>query len=407
MPTRVSHNTPALGNWSSSATPKTTAPFAVSAGDLIVVAADSSQAGTHAGVTPSASGGSVTWTARVAVAVSGTGQCGAWVWTGAVAAADPLLTVTLARPTTSNVPWGFSATVWRDHGGVGAVFDASSSSVVAPQASATCSAGSAVQGIVADWWCSDGSSRVWRTINGAAITEATYYFDAFSHVVYEGHRLDVGSAGSKTFGLTAPNMKYSLAGVEILAGSGGADPGAGSATGATTWTGSATGARSPVGTGAGSTGWTGAATGARSPAATGAGATAWSGAAAGVRSPVAVALGAFVWAGSAVGAAPLVDGAAGTASGATVWVGTAVGERAPKGVAVGAVEWVGAATGTTTRTGAATGTTTWAGSAFGTTADLEAPPGRTTTVPPVSRVSTVSATTRTATVPTANRTEKR
>lgn len=216
-PTRVSHNPASTGNYSSSTTPKTTASFNVEAGDLLVVMASSEHAGATFG-TPSASGGSVTWTLRQTATNTPADQ---WsrtqVWTGAVGATATGITVSLTRAGTA-VTWGLSCTVWRGHGGVGVSGNATQASGNAPAVTlAGCSANSAVQCAVNDWNAADGASRTYRTINGSAMTESTYYRNAAAHTVYGGYRLDVGAGGSVVVGLTAPTaQKPSTVGIEIL-----------------------------------------------------------------------------------------------------------------------------------------------------------------------------------------------
>jgi hypothetical protein len=215
-PTRVSFNVPTSGNFSANGASKVTASFAVQAGDLIVVMGSICNAYTYVAGNPSASGGSVTWTPRAQAGATGTNNSGAWLWTGAVGA-SATITVTLTRPTATNDFWGFSATVWRNHGGVGAVFNGNNATGSgAPSVAATCSANSAVQCQVNDWNAVT-TARTWRTINGSAESESTYVAVAGQHTVYGGYRADTGSAGSITQGLTAPsNLRWVLVGVEIL-----------------------------------------------------------------------------------------------------------------------------------------------------------------------------------------------
>jgi hypothetical protein len=130
------------------------------------------------------------------------------------------ITVSLARPTTNtSVWWGFSATVVRDHGGVGVPFEADiGTGSGAPSAAATCSANSLVLCQVNDWNAVDGTSRTWRTINGSPMTETLYFRDSSRHTVYGGYCPDTGAGGSITIGLTAPTgQRYILMGIEILA----------------------------------------------------------------------------------------------------------------------------------------------------------------------------------------------
>lgn len=222
-PTRVQYVAPASGNYSGTATSFTTAAFTtLSAGDLIVVLSSIENAGNLTTVTPSASGGSVTWTSRVAQTTGGINQSAAYCWTGAVGAGASSVTVTLARPSTDvNLWWGLSATQWSNHGGVGTTFGANNgTSSTAPSiaGAANCSANSAIQIGINDWSAADGTTRTWRTINGSAEAESIYFRNATHHAVYGGYVLDTGSAGAITQGLTLPStMRWVGAGVEILA----------------------------------------------------------------------------------------------------------------------------------------------------------------------------------------------
>src|SRR5689334_22846407 len=97
-PTRKSYAVPSSGNYSTTPASFTTTTFDVVAGDLIVVAASLESAATPSVVTPSASGGSVTWTSRATQNANGTNQSAAYMWTGAVGASATGISVTLNRP---------------------------------------------------------------------------------------------------------------------------------------------------------------------------------------------------------------------------------------------------------------------------------------------------------------------
>lgn len=223
-PTRVSYNVPTSGNYSTVTTPKTTAAFDVVAGDLIVVLCSIEQGVNNTVVTPTASGGTVTWTSRASQTGGGTTtQSAAYCWTGAVGATATGITVSLARPSSqTTIFWGMSATVYRAHGGVGVAFSGNNATgSTAPSVAATCSANSAVVNQINDWNATDGTNptpgRTWRTVNGSAQSEALYFRDATRQTVYGGFSPDTGTAGSITQGLTTPStMRWVLVGVEIL-----------------------------------------------------------------------------------------------------------------------------------------------------------------------------------------------
>lgn len=218
-PTRVSYSTPAVG-YGDTSTPKTTPTFDVTNGDLLTVIASSENESVTLN-TPTASGGSVTWTLRQSIVV--TDYCSMYVWTGAVGATATGITVSVARATGSS-QWSFGVTVWRNHGGVGSSAKTNVSSG-APSLAISCSENSALAVGCDDWNAVDGTSRTWRTVNGSAITESLYFRNSATYTVYSGYRTDTGSAGSQTVGLSAPSgQKYSIVAVEVLGTSSGPDP---------------------------------------------------------------------------------------------------------------------------------------------------------------------------------------
>ena len=229
-PTRVTFVTPAVG-YGSTASPKTTPTFNVTAGDLLTVTADTEDS-TYALNTPTASGGSVTWTLQESFTSSS--NCTAYVWTGAVGATATGITVSVTRVSGAG-QYGFGVTVWRSHGGVGVHGQAAATG--GPSLALTCSANSAVACTVGDWNAADGTTRTWRTINGSAMAESLYFRDAAHYTAYSGYSTDVGTAGSKTLGLSAPTgAKYAIVGVEILGTSGSSFSGSATVSGSGTLT---------------------------------------------------------------------------------------------------------------------------------------------------------------------------
>lgn len=225
-PTRLSYNVPASGNYTTSPTSFTTNAFDVTSGDIIVVKASLETASVPTGVTPSASGGTVTWTSRASQSAGGSTQAAAYCWTGAVGATATGITVTLNRPASSGLFWGMSATNYTGTAGVGTTFSGSNttgSGAPSQAGAASCAANSAVEILVNDWNAVDGTTRTWLTINGSAESEALYFRDAVRQTVYGGYRADTGSAGSITQGLSTPStMRWVAVGVEILGTTGGA-----------------------------------------------------------------------------------------------------------------------------------------------------------------------------------------
>ena len=107
--------------------------------------------------------------------------------------------------------------VWRDHNGVGVTGKSHQANNTVPSLTLNgCTANSAIAAFVTDWNALNGA-RTYTQINGANPTErahfgdaATWHFDAFDYA-------DVGAAGNKTLGQSAPtNQKPNLLAVEIL-----------------------------------------------------------------------------------------------------------------------------------------------------------------------------------------------
>lgn len=135
----------------------------------------------------------------------------------------------------------------------------------------------------------------------------------------------------------------------------------GTASGSTTFSGTASGAESPVGAASGTSVHTGTAAGSRAPVGAATGSTAHTGAASGTVTRSGTGTGATTHVGTASGARLGV----GSASGATVRTSSASGQRKPKASSTGTVAYVGSATGVVDRVGTGSGATAWAGVAAG------------------------------------------
>lgn len=395
-PTRVLYAVPSTGNYTSTTSPKTTTSFNVTAGDIIVVMAGSENSSTLASVTPSASGGSVTWTLRAQFPLTTSGQTSTTkCWTGVVGATATGITVSLASISAAGDRWGMSATLVRNHGGVGVVFQAGiTAGNGAPAAAgrvssadataANCGANSLVLCVVNDWNAVDGTTRTWRTINGAAETETVYSRTAGAHTAYGGYRADTGAAGAITQGLTVPStMRWSLSGVEILGVTASAPQGG--ATGAISWVGVATGKKNPQAGATGAIAHVSTATGKKNPLGNGSSIIGWMSAGTGKLEPKGAASGSISWVGFAIGQkimggnssgsmtrvsspATGVKNPQGSVAGSITWVAVAVGKKEPEGSATGVFTHVGLATGSTpgeAMQGAAIGSIVWTGVASG------------------------------------------
>lgn len=211
-PTRVSA-TPSAFNTSTS--PQTVAGVAVQAGDLITVRGIGED-------------GQVVWTTPTSAGLAFTplgdvGTNGAssrvTVWSADIASPG---TISVAMSDTGATGWwGFLVTVWRDHAGIGqvATVNGGTSPNSASLAITTTAANSALEFAFGDWNAIDGTSRTYRSVNGSAATEDSYFRDSAHFAAYAAYYADAGAIGSYTVGTTAPTgQKYTVVAVEVKGG---------------------------------------------------------------------------------------------------------------------------------------------------------------------------------------------
>lgn len=137
---------------------------------------------------------------------------------------------------------------------------------------------------------------------------------------------------------------------------------AGSGTGAVSWAGTVTGTTTHEGSASGAIDWAGTVTGEAPPnSGAASGAVGWAGSVTGISEYQGSTSGAIGWAGSAEGTTTHE----GSVSGAIGWVGSADGNVIHEGAASGVIGWVGSTTGSSAYQGAAAGAVDWAGSATG------------------------------------------
>lgn len=211
--------------WNSSSTPRTTSSVDVQAGDVLVgLAAKANDLNPALALT---SGGSLTWTNRQIV--NPDPQSGLWstlrIDTASVDS-NKSMTVSFSKSGSSSVLFGGNALTFRGSDGIGASSSDNVSNGAPSLGITTTEDDSAVAVVVVDWNASDGASRVWRQVNGASPVEVTYFRDSDEYTVYAAYYANVGTAGAKTVGLSAPSgQKYAIAAVEILGAedSGGGD----------------------------------------------------------------------------------------------------------------------------------------------------------------------------------------
>jgi hypothetical protein len=202
--------------WNSATSPKS-ASVTVANGDGLVVVAiveDDSRSLT----TPT--GGGLTYTLQEEIPV--TDYTHLYVWT-ALSASSQTFTLEVAHASGDNTMWyGFIALRFSSVSSVGAAEKTNVSSGAPSLSITTTSANSSLVIAVGDWNAADGTSRTWRSVNGSAATETTYFRDASHYVAYTGYHPDAGATGAKTVGLSAPSgQKYAIASVELIGGAGG------------------------------------------------------------------------------------------------------------------------------------------------------------------------------------------
>lgn len=205
------------GNAWDTTTPKTSS-VTVATNDILVIGVITADNSTTAGAPTGGSG--ISYTSR---ATSNTGsKTKIYLYTADIASGQSY-TLSVAR-TAGSGAFGFTAARISGHGGFGQAATDVKVSTSAPSIAQTCSANSMIVNYWGDWDATDASSRTWLTINSITPTagngrELVYFRDAAQYTLGVGYWEDVGGAGSKTSGLSAPNMEWTVGAVEILAGS--------------------------------------------------------------------------------------------------------------------------------------------------------------------------------------------
>lgn len=196
-----------------------TVTFDSAVGDVFVVRG-ATEDGTLTLATPTGGTG-LTW--NLEQFWTGSTDAGVWIWTATASAINTAATLTVTR---SGTCWGgFGMSRYSGSAGIGASNKAQSGTGT-PSVAVTCSANSTLDCVVGDWNAVDGATRTWLTINGITPTsgnglESGYDRNASLGSSYRARWDDVGTAGSKTAGLSAPSgMKWSAIAVEVLGGAG-------------------------------------------------------------------------------------------------------------------------------------------------------------------------------------------
>lgn len=197
---------------------KTLGSLSLVTGDILVgmLASEGNNSSTQVPLTISGGTG-VTWTSRQAsTTAGGGGSAYARGYTGACASTNTATPVVTKLNGTDIVAFGETVFQFRDSDGVGTSNIARSTG--APSVSLTTTQdNSAVCAICVDYNAADGASRTWRSSGVGSATERTYFRDGSLYTVYGAVWEDVGTAGAKTFGLTAPSgQAYDIVVIEIL-----------------------------------------------------------------------------------------------------------------------------------------------------------------------------------------------
>ena len=203
--------------WNTTTTPKTIS-VTVKTGDIIVVFGVIEGQASSSSDTLAVSGGSLSWSTAVKVNVASYAHVSEQ---HATATSDATFNVSIAHTGNTSLWFGANATVWRGSDGVGTPQKTNVASGAPSLAVTTGVDSSAIIAYNGDFVAVDGSSRTWRTINSITPTsgnglELSYFFNASRYTVYGAYWDNVGVAGSKTTGLSAPSgQKYSIIAMEI------------------------------------------------------------------------------------------------------------------------------------------------------------------------------------------------
>lgn len=210
-PTSVATYTPGT-NWTG--TGSKSVNVTVSVGDRLVVLAAAENGAAAIGA-PSMTG--VTFTA-IANTGSSNVQAQVRAWSGVATSAG-----TFSLTQSCSLNWGLVVRRYAGSDGIGAsvAVQINGSGSSPSSALVTTDDNSSIDVIVADWDANDGASRAWLNVTGAAPTELAYFHNSSIYTVYSGTYADVGTAGSKTPGLSAPTGdSFAFLAVEVL----GAEP---------------------------------------------------------------------------------------------------------------------------------------------------------------------------------------
>jgi hypothetical protein len=196
--------------WNTTTSPKTVS-VTTAVGDVLVCYGMTADGATTLN-TPTGGTG-LSWTLRQSAGIVAGNRTPVYIWT-ATATTAQTLTLSMTRNGTTTWQWGFNCLRFSGSSGIGA-----SSSTIGdggPSLNLTTTQDNSAVVVANSDFAVVATARTWRTTAGA-FTEQTYSTVSGQMTVYGGYHPTVGTAGSKTVGLSAPaTQTYSIAAVEVL-----------------------------------------------------------------------------------------------------------------------------------------------------------------------------------------------
>jgi hypothetical protein len=204
----------AESSYNATAVAATTAAFAASTDNLLLALSLLQVDQVTAVLTNSGAG--LTWTREQTIAGNNNNSGAADIWSTVLLSDVAAQTVTVTVGGGGFWQHGVSVTTWADTLGAGA--SSRSETAAIPSVSLTTTEdNSAILVGISDFFSVDGSSRAWKSVNGSAPVELTYFRQASAYTGYMAYYADVGTAGAKSVGLSAPgSQKAGIVAIEIL-----------------------------------------------------------------------------------------------------------------------------------------------------------------------------------------------
>ncbi len=218
-PSFISITQTASPSWGDSNTPKTTASIAVQNGDILVAACmDATANSSQAYSVSTASGSTSSWTPQGSRPASkNSQQADLFLWT-ATATANGNITVSFTRTAGNASEYGGLVKVWRGSAGIGNVaLNDNGTGSGSPTVSVTTTGNnSGLDFFNVDWSAVQGTVT-FTASHGTPVSDFSEQSYTTVACYYAGHVLDASTAGSKTFGMSAPTgQRYTDGVVEIL-----------------------------------------------------------------------------------------------------------------------------------------------------------------------------------------------